>query len=169
MNNFNLALQIDEHNRLLADEAAIEAEADRECDLNILGGSHAAFGIDPEYPESEAYWLGYQLQARKTWIQRKAAQRAIANGISCQGYLLSGYSALKRKYGKIKPLGTELDYKGWAIRINGNEPYIEIATLDWEDAKSEIKWMIYSSHPDALKLLAEEWGVENVINLIECF
>jgi hypothetical protein len=78
-----------------------------------------------------------------------------------QGILWSGYSFLTKKFGKIAILGEEQDLPGWSIELNGLA--IDLITLgDWDQPQLETKWYVYSHHSDAMSLLAQEFGMENI-------
>ena len=140
---------------------AVEAKCDRQTDLYIQGRSDAAFHVDPKYPQIEAYWQGYSEHLRRDAIFRvENAKKISPQGHQKQGYLLESDWSISKHFGKLQPIGSNKDYQGWEIELNGLE--IEIYTLDWEDARNETKWAIASIHPDCLKFLADLFGAEAV-------
>lgn len=68
---------------------------------------------------------------------------------------------MTKKFGKIAILGENQDYQGWSIELKGLA--IELITLgDWDEPQLETKWYVYSHHLDAMSLLAELFGMDNL-------
>ncbi|MGL5941901.1 MAG: hypothetical protein ACRC2S_16300 [Waterburya sp.] len=163
MTTFNINAQLEQEQRIQNDFIAVGTEIEKLTNLYYQGSTDASLDVDPVHPENQNYWEGYQEQLRRQWIAKKAESRKqTAEGKEKQGYLYAGATAIAKKFGKLKPIGSDLDYQGWKIELEGLE--IEIATYDWEEAHLEIKWIVYATHPDALKFLAREFGEETVRN-----
>jgi hypothetical protein len=161
MNIQNIALELEQTQRIVSDRLSVEVEIDKDTELYLEGQCDAAWGIDPVHPENLNYWKGYCEEKRHQWVKLNNPLPDELYQKSKQGYLRAGCHNLSQRYGKISPINDERDLKGWAIEIEGLE--IWILTFDWEEAEKEIKWTIYSHHLDSLKLLSKVFGQDNVI------
>lgn len=156
MNNLNITLETSQKQRLIA----LEQQAEIETHLHSSGFFDGKIGKNPrmELWHLESYRAGWTEGIVK-FYDEKAEKPAILNeDCEKQGHLYCTYRQIAREYGEISPIGSDKDYFGWSLDIDGLK--IEIVTFDWENPKSETKWVIYSSHPDALKFLSEVFGEE---------
>lgn len=160
MNNYNLALGIEQNQRIIDDKTAQEQQIEKLTNLYHQGVTDAAFFIDPVFPEIEEYWQGYCEEKRRYWIKQNNPMPNELYQDKNQGCLYATAWELEKKYGKISVIGAEKDYKGWQVEIEGLK--IEIVTFDWEEAEKETKWAIYAHHCDALSLLCNVFGNERV-------
>lgn len=156
MNSYNLALETEQNQRLIADQAAIDDEANQQTDLYVMGQSDAIFGCDPAHPEDEAYWAGYSLVLRQQWMAKNNSLPQEFEHKQKQGELCISHYSLSRKYGKITAIGEERDYKGWQIEIKGLQ--IDLVTYNWEEVDQSSIWSVYAANPESMVFLAEIFG-----------
>lgn len=157
---YNIALENEQNQRLISDRAAVDAQVERETDLYTAGLFDGTIGKNPNLKlwRNEAYRSGWGVGIVK-FYDNKAEEPVILTGdFDKQGHLYCSYRQIAREYGPISPIGSDKDYFGWSLDIDGLK--IEIVSFDWEEPKSETKWVIYSPHPDALRFLGEVFGEE---------
>lgn len=61
----NLALAIEQEQRVTNDLAALDAAVAAETDRHYQGQADGALGFEPKQPEDNAYWSGYCIGLRK--------------------------------------------------------------------------------------------------------
>lgn len=155
---YNIALETEQNQRLIGDRAAVSAQVERDTDLYTAGFFDGTIGKNPSMKlwGIEAYRSGWALGIVKFYDGK--AEFTSTGKYEKQGHLYCTYRQIAKEYGEISPIGSDRDYFGWSLDIDGLK--IEIVTFDWEEPKSEIKWIIYSPQPDSLKFLSEVFGEE---------
>lgn len=70
----NIALELEQEQRLANDRAAIEAEIEKETDYFSVGKFDGLAGCEPTRVEELSYWEGYQIGLRQYWASKKGIQ-----------------------------------------------------------------------------------------------
>ncbi len=67
----NIALELEQEQRLCNGLAAVEAEIDKETDFYHIGRFDGLAGCEPTRVEDRGYWEGYQIGLRQYWASKK--------------------------------------------------------------------------------------------------
>lgn len=66
----NIALELEQEQRLCNSLAAVEAQIDRETDLYDVGRRNGLIGSRPTKLKEQNYWEGYQTGLRQYWAKK---------------------------------------------------------------------------------------------------
>ena len=67
---FNIALELEQQQRLENDKAAVESQANQETNLYYVGRFDELIGSRPTRLEEQSYWEGYQIGLTEYWAKK---------------------------------------------------------------------------------------------------
>ena len=66
----NIALELEQEQRLENDKAAVESQISQETDLYYVGRRNGLIGSRPTRLEEQIYWEGYQIGLTEYWAKK---------------------------------------------------------------------------------------------------
>ena len=66
----NIALELEQEQRLENDKAAVESQISQETDLYDVGRFDGLIGSRPTGLEEQSYWEGYQIGLKEYWAKK---------------------------------------------------------------------------------------------------
>ena len=66
----NIALELEQEQRLASDRAAIDAQIEQDTDLYHIGRFDGLAGCEPTRVDEHGYWEGYQIGLRQYWARK---------------------------------------------------------------------------------------------------
>ena len=72
----NIALDLEQQQRLENDRAAFDNQIDKETDLYHVGRFDGLIGCEPTQVEEHSYWEGYQIGLRQYWAKKLGVEIA---------------------------------------------------------------------------------------------